>query len=198
MLVKLLVCDLDGDTEGSTSRLLMTQNWEEQLIHHMGMLPFTETSTGTRNSLTRTLWISTKANTKSWTSAGNNPMHQYRLDAIWLENSFADKDLGVILTHFTVLATKHWTRLPSEAVECPSLEILKTQQHSWEISAGVDPCFEQGLCSRWSPEVYSNLNHSLFLCCKKYWLALSWIQPNLSWLHPNKCGHQGEGEVLPL
>lgn len=65
VLVKLLISDLDGDTEGCTSRLLMTLNWEEQLIHYMGMLPFTQTSTGPRNGLTRTLLISTIRNTNS-------------------------------------------------------------------------------------------------------------------------------------
>lgn len=109
----------------------------------------------------------------------NNPMHQHRLNAIWLENSFADKDPGL---HFYCVSDP--TLNQAAQWGCGVSTFGDTQNptgHSWELSAEADPCFEQGLCSRWSPEVHSSLNHSLFLFYKESWLASSWPQPKVSW-----------------
>lgn len=100
----------------------------------------------------------------------NNAMHQYRLDAIWLEDSFADKILG------SILLCQQSNAEPGCPVRLWSVHLWRYSNpnaHSWELSARADPCFEQGLFSRSSPELYSNLSHSLFLCCKEYWSALS-------------------------
>ena len=49
----------------SSASLQMMRNWEEQLIHHMIVLPCKGTSTGWRNGQTGTSWSLPKGNAKS-------------------------------------------------------------------------------------------------------------------------------------
>ena len=46
---------------------------------------------------------------------------------------------------FTVRMTEHWNRLPREAVESPSMEILKTHLGAYLCNLLQQTCFSRGL-----------------------------------------------------
>ncbi|KAK4830596.1 hypothetical protein QYF61_012022 [Mycteria americana] len=92
ILFNIFINDLGDGTECILSKFSDHKNWEEWLIHQRVVLPFRGTLTCLRNGLTGTLEC------KVLHLGRNNPMHQYRLGAHWLESSFAEKIQGVLVS----------------------------------------------------------------------------------------------------
>lgn len=88
-------------------------------MHQMGLLPFTQTSTGTRNSLNKNLMNFNKGKHQVLHLTGVTPC----TSSGWRQSGWKTASGSI----FTVPAIKHWTRVLSEAVECPSLERFRTQ-----------------------------------------------------------------------
>jgi len=60
--------------------------------------------------------------------------------------------LNVRKKFFTVSVVRHWNRLPSEAVDAPSLEALQAKLDGMGSNLGYGrcPCLQQGGGTRWS------------------------------------------------
>lgn len=67
---------------------------------------------------------------------------------------------------------ERWHRLPRELVESPPLEILKTWLDMAQSNLLYLTLLVQWDWARWSPEVTSSLNHSVFLWCTTNCLSL--------------------------
>jgi len=64
-------------------------------------------------------------------------------------------NLNMRKNFFTLGVTEHWSRLPGEVVDSPSLEIFKTHLVSC-VTYSKEPALAKGVGSRLSPEAPSN------------------------------------------
>jgi len=132
----IFINDLDNAIE-SWASWLMTQSWEEQLIHQVGVLSSRETWTGWRNGLTGTSQSSAKGNVKSCTWRGVTP-GTIPPQANQLESGWAEKDLVVLLDQLPVHQRRpkaSWAALGrASAAGCGRWSFCPTQ-HWWDTPA---------------------------------------------------------------
>ena len=73
--------------------------------------------------------------------------------------------LGIRKKSYTVRVVRHWSRLPSDVVDAPSLETFKVRldQALGNLMELWCPCALQGSWTRWPSEVPSNSKDPMIL-----------------------------------